>query len=356
MIIEQIESEIPREILAPRLDLVYEHSARALSNSIDHNSLFLMPVWRTIGKSRWVVQSRTLPKTVSIVTAAVVLLVASLVIPANFDMKAKGTLLPVQKQDVFAPLSGGEIFQVLHDNGEMVQAGAPLLILRNSQLEIKKGEIEGQFKAAQQSLFAVVQQLTSPSDKMSEVDRVRLDAEEAMLRPQIDSLEKQLEEINKQVEALTVRSPLSGRIITWDAKKQLQNRPVEAGQVLLTVAAADTDYEVELLMPERRIGHLHRARDRAKANDPAADLTVHFITMIDPGVSHSGHILHVNPTAEPHEEHGNVVRIRVQPDSQLTNPRPGATVTANVHCGRAPWLWSKLHEAWEWLEASPVLF
>ena len=30
LIIEQIESEIPREILAPRLDLVYEHSARAI--------------------------------------------------------------------------------------------------------------------------------------------------------------------------------------------------------------------------------------------------------------------------------------------------------------------------------------
>ena len=58
LIIEQIESEIPREILAPRLDLVYEHSARALSNALDHNSLFLMPVWRTIGKSRWLVQAR----------------------------------------------------------------------------------------------------------------------------------------------------------------------------------------------------------------------------------------------------------------------------------------------------------
>ena len=28
LIIEQIESDIPRDILAPRLDLVYEHSAR----------------------------------------------------------------------------------------------------------------------------------------------------------------------------------------------------------------------------------------------------------------------------------------------------------------------------------------
>jgi hypothetical protein len=49
------------------------------------------------------------------------------------------------------------------------------------------------------------------------------------------------------------------------------------------------------------------------------------------------------------------VRIRVQPAKEITNVRPAAAVTANVHCGRAPFLWAKLHEAYEWLEAN-VLF
>ena len=124
----------------------------------------------------------------------------------------------------------------------------------------------------------------------------------------------------------------------------------------MTIAAAGTDYEVELYMPERRIGHLHRARDAVKAKAETDDLKVDFISMTDPGVSHTGRVIQVNPTAEPDEEHGNMVRIRVQPDGELVNPRPGATVTANVHCGRAPWLWAKLHEAWEWLEASPVVW
>jgi hypothetical protein len=191
---------------------------------------------------------------------------------------------------------------------------------------------------------------------MTEVERHRLEGDEARLRKQVESYSKQLDLVNERVERLTVRSPISGRIITWDAKRQLQNRPVETGQVLMTVAAADTDYEVELYMPERRIGHLHRARDQVKKADPSQDLNVDFISMTDPGVSHSGKILHVNPTAEPHEEHGNMVRVRVQPNDELKNPRPGATVTANVHCGRAPWLWCKLHEAWEVFESSPLWF
>jgi hypothetical protein len=52
-----------------------------------------------------------------------------------------------------------------------------------------------------------------------------------------------------------------------------------------------------------------------------------------------------------------MVRIKVMPDpaNPVNNPRPGTTVTADVHCGKAPFIYSMLHEAWEWLEAN-VLF
>jgi len=237
-----------------------------------------------------------------------------------------------------------------------VNAGDVIARMRNPELEIKKREIEGQYNASNENLYAVIQQLTNPSPGMTPQERSRLEAEEAKLLPQVKSYSDQLSLVNERVEKLAIKSPLSGQVITWDVKKQLQNRPVETGQVLLTIAAADTDYEVELKMPERRIGHLHRARDLVKKKDPGEDLGVAFVSMYDPHVVHTGHVIRVNPTAEPDEEHGNMVRIRVQPDEKLLNPRPGASVTANVHCGRAPWLWAKLHEAWEWLQTSPVFF
>jgi multidrug efflux pump subunit AcrA (membrane-fusion protein) len=351
LVIEQIESDIPRDILAPRLDLVYEHSARALSNAIDHNSLFLMPVWRAIGKSRVVVEARLLPRTVLITSSIVILLLAGLIVPGNFDMNAKGTLQPRKKQEIFAP-GPGEVLEVNVDSGSHVKKGDVVIRMRNPDLEIKKREIEGQYQAAQENLFAVVQQLTSPQPNLSAQDRVRLEADEAKLRPQVEFGRKQLDLINERLEKLAVKSPIDGQVITWDVKKQLQNRPVETGQSLLTIAAEGTDYELELFMPERRIGHLHRARDLVRAKDANDDLKVDFISMTDPGVSYAGRVIQVNPTAEPHEEHGNMVRIRVQPNQEIVGPRPGATVTARVHCGRAPWLWAKLHEAYEWAEAA----
>jgi multidrug efflux pump subunit AcrA (membrane-fusion protein) len=283
------------------------------------------------------------------------LLVAGIAIPASFDMRAKGILTPTKKQDVHAP-TPGEIHQILVDSGDMVQEGQTILVMKNPELEIKKSEIEGQLKTAQESLFTVMQQLQNPSNRLTPQDQARLEADVAKLLPQVESLKEQSQLVNERLDKLTVKSPMTGRIITWDVKRTLQNRPVETGQVLMTIAAADTDYEVELYMPERRIGHVHRWRDKIKNKDPSAELTADFISMTDPGVTHTGRVAHINPTAEPHDEQGNIVRIRVQPDETLKNARPGATVTANVHCGRAPWLWAKLHEAWEWLETSPFMF
>jgi multidrug efflux pump subunit AcrA (membrane-fusion protein) len=323
---------------------------------LDHNSLFLMPVWRTIGRSKWLVQGRQLPKTLWIGGAVLALLIAGIVIPSDFDMRAKGTLQPVVRQDIFAATSG-DVIAVLKDSGDTVQAGETLIQLRNPELQIKLKEVEGQLNSTLENYRGLAQQLIS-SHRLTEAERLKLEVDAATLKIRLDSLKETSELLKKRHDQLTIKSPIAGRVITWDAKKLLQNRPVETGQVLMTVAAEDTDFDVELYMPERRMDHLRRARQRwkeANADDPHADLGVDFILMTDPGKNHAGKIAHVNPTAESFEDQGNIVRIRVKPDEPLTSPRPGATVTADVHCGRAPILWCYLHEAWEWVEAN-VLF
>ena len=95
LIVEQIETDLPREILEPRIDLVYEHSARALSNALDYHSVFLMPVWQPIGKSTVLVKGRNLPKTLTIGGLILAALLALFLIRTDFDLKADGTLQPV---------------------------------------------------------------------------------------------------------------------------------------------------------------------------------------------------------------------------------------------------------------------
>ena len=351
LIIEQIESDIPREVLDPRLDLVYEHSSRALANAIDHNSLFLMPLWRTIGKSKVMVEARNLPKTLTIGGGILLVLLALALVPWDFDMRSKGTVQPIDKKDVFV-VEPGHVIDVLVDNGDEVQAGQELVRLRSDELPLKISQTQGELDARLEELSAIRQRRTDTSRQYTESERSRDQADYARAEVQVANLRTQLKLLEERQENLIVRSPISGRVITWAAKRTLQNRPVETGQVLMSVAAADTDYELELYMPERRVRHLIEHRNSIKQDNPNADLHVDYILMTDPGTYHKGTVTEIHPAAEAHEEHGSMVRIKVSTDDEVENLRPGASVTADVHCGKTVLGWAFLHEAWEWLQAN----
>ena len=100
----------------------------------------------------------------------------------------------------------------------------------------------------------------------------------------------------------------------------------------MTIVEPDSDWELELLMPENRMGFINAARK--KYGD---DLYVEYITKTAPGVTLVGKIKEIGHTAEVRGESGNTVLVRVAIDkSDLTSePRPGATVTAKVRVGRA---------------------
>ncbi len=77
IIVEQIQDSQPKQGLQQRVEVVSEHSAIALSNALEHRGLFLMPVWEQLGKAKWVVEARTLPKTIAVGVAVLVALLAA---------------------------------------------------------------------------------------------------------------------------------------------------------------------------------------------------------------------------------------------------------------------------------------
>ena len=106
LIVEQIDNARLGEGMLRRVDVVTHHSASAMANALEHQNLFLMPLWRAIGNSTWVVKGRTLPKTLSIALAVLLAIVALFVIPYDLDLKGNGTLEPRLKHDVFAAIDG----------------------------------------------------------------------------------------------------------------------------------------------------------------------------------------------------------------------------------------------------------
>ncbi len=355
LIVEQIEDSQPKQGLQQRVDVVSEHSAIALANALEHRSLFLQPLWAQLGKTRWVVQARTLPKTIAVCVALLLATAILFLWPAPFNLEGKGTLQPVIKSDVFAPLDG-VVMDVLVKHGQSVHKGDLLAQLRNTDLEVNFEDIAGQLASTQEQLSSVTSALLDER-KLPIEEKNRLTTQKMQLKKTKDSLLKQLQLLQQKREQLKVHSPIDGQIVTWDVYNLLIHRPVRQGNVLMSIADPDGAWELELRMPEERIGHIAKAREAIKREDVEKDLDVTYILATDPGVDHEGKVAEIRNAAEVQQsEEGNTVLVRVAIDSNdFEERRPGATVTAKVHCGWAPIGYTWFHELIAWVQTK-VLF
>ena len=332
LIIEQIEDNRVAPSLSQRVDVVCRHSSTALANAMEHQNLFLMPVWRAIGKSRFLVRARTLPKTISISLAVLIAIVLMIVLPWSFELHSKGTLEPIDRRDIFAGVDGVvcEIPKEI-EQGAVVRKGDLLIRLRNTDLEVNQADIEGQKITAREHVNAI-QHLLQVANRSE--DKSRLYGELAEAKQKLQSLESQTELFKIKMAELEVRSPIDGQVVTWDLHNRLMLRPVQKGQLLLRVANPGGDWHLELHMAEDRMGHIARAE--LLANVKEKKLPVTYILATEPGSPHQGEVVEIQRSAEVRGEEGNTVLIKVsmnKGDVAEADLLPGASVSAKVYCG-----------------------
>lgn len=343
LIVEQIEDARPREGMVQRVNVVCEHSSLAMANALEHNNLFLMPLWRTIGKAKWIVSARTLPKTISISVAVLVVLIGLCVWPIDFSITSDGKLQPVDRRDVFAAVEG-TVDRILVKHGEKVKRGQLLLEMKSTDLEVAlkdvKGKLEQSLEALRASSYAGSSHGGGRGDDPDAARKAR--SEVAFHRAEVENYEEQLQLLREKREKLKVTSPIDGVITTWDFDRELLSRPVKPGDALLTIARELGDWELELDMPEDRMGHITLAQ---KDRGMALPVTYHLAT--EPGSNYEGEIIDVHESAEVHGEDGSVVLVKVKIDKQQHADllRPGANVKARVYCGRSSVGYWLFHDA-----------
>jgi multidrug efflux pump subunit AcrA (membrane-fusion protein) len=346
LIVEQIESNIPRATIAPRVDLVYEHSSRALANATSHERLFLMPVWRAIGNATWVLRARTLPKTLFVSALVLVLLAVLIFVPKDFNVEGEGELLPVDRQDVFCDVPG-VVEAVLVKHGQQVDVGQELLRLRNTDLEVQLQDIFGKLQTTDEALKAASQARQIAREKGDAVEMNRLAGQILQYNQQLESYTAQYDLLSKRRERLVVRSPMKGEITTWQPKELLLNRPVTEGQVLLTVADPESQWKLEVFMKENRMGHIMQAHRAAQEKGEPLEVT--YILATNPDNRRAGVVKEIHHVAHMREQE-HVVRIDVDLKEPVEDKfrRSGAEVRADIHAGRKPIGYVFFHEAWEW--------
>jgi len=330
LIVEQIESTKVAAKMRQRVEVVAQHSSVAMANAVEHQSLFLMPLWRALGKSRWLVRARTLPKTVSIGAAVLVGLLCLIFVPADFKLYAKGTLEPVERRDVFAQASGN-VEEVYVKHNEHVVAGQLLARLRNTELGVQMEKVRGERDATRASLMKIQREMVE-GKRLTIQERNELSGLRLEQQRRLEALQAQLALYELKQKDLEVRSPMEGTVVTWDLYNKLIHRPVQQGQVLMRIADPRGDWQLELHMPEDRMGYLARYQQ-----EMGEALYVRYVLATDPGTEHEGWIREVSLSAEVHGDEGVSVPIKVAIDKHDLKPehiRPGATVSAKVYCGR----------------------
>ncbi len=332
------DSAVPNE-LRRRTDQLARHAGIALSNAVAHRRASAWPLARAMTSLKTVVGRNALTKMLVAAGAVLALIIALVFVPATLQVSAPATLRPCEWRNVFARIDG-TVEEVAVQHGQMVHEGQVLARLRSAELEMEIAALTGQKQTVSEQIRAVQRTLLKHGRIPSE-QRSRLTAELEQLEQRLIGVESQLVLQRHRREALVVRSPMSGQIVTWDVENALATRPVNRGQILMTVVDPTKDWELDLRVDERDAGHVVTAAgcDGATTGENqlskvADKLPVAFSLRTYPGQEFTGRIVQVDRTSREDESQQNFVVARARIDaSQLPELRSGSTAQARIDCG-----------------------
>ena len=235
-----------------------------------------------------------------------------------------------KRSHVFAPVEG-IVDDVLVVNGQKVQQGQALLLLRSPALELEQKAIEGNLATARTRL-AALQALRSRGDSSTSTREASSSASEQVLKAEIKGLEQQSELLMRQIATLEVKSPIDGNVERWDLGQSLVARPVTHGQYLVDVISSTEGWRLELDLPDAEVNYLLQQHRQ----EPCA---VSFRVRSDPTRVHRGTVSEISEVAHVDARGRSLIRATVELDesslSGVTQSfRSGADVLAQVHCGQ----------------------
>lgn len=329
-----------------------EEAAVAIHNARTHSEIFMLPLWRSLGRGlgKHPILKLAAAATVAAISAGILYFVQ-----ADYQVHASGTLRPLHNQRLFAA-SDGIVSDIFVAHGQNVARGDELLQLTNAELDQRTDKLLGEVQVAQQQLAALAtMRLRSglPGNAATSDQRpnASIAAEQRQLEAQIANLSEQHEILKQQIERLTVVAPIAGQIVTWDVERQLRSRPVNRGELLVTLEDTTGPWKLELNLPESQVQALLDAH-----NNNGQPLPVRFVLGTNPDQYHEATLSSVANRAQRNENGELFVRLEASvPDDLALERRVGADVRAKIPCGRYSLGYVLFHDAVDFVRTR-VLF
>jgi|688.fasta_scaffold26645_3 hypothetical protein len=322
-------------------------AATALANALQVDRLPLRRTLAAIGQWTNPLFAERLTRTTLGIFSSLALMAVLWLLPWPFALGAKGKLWPIERQEVYAAVNGTLVEVIEADSPDsLVPAGAVLAQMSNHELQLQLERLTGELAKTEVQISNLNHQQLEKSRgnnrEQERRDRFYLETELAKATALRESIREELEIAQMQAAALTIRSPISGHLIDWQIRRQLLGRPVSRGDRLMSVVPPDSEFEVELFLPEKRVGHF-----LAASSQNPEPLNVRLTLASQPELPLTGRIEEVDQVLAPHDGEGNSLRLLVRFDNSasVTAPlRSGTRVTARIECGSQPLGYVLFHE------------
>lgn len=352
IVIEQLKDSIVTPSLENRANMVALHAQSAIANAREHRQIFLLPLWKTLGKAAGLFQGTRLLKTLLVLTVVAAVVMTLAMFPYSFGLGAKGSLIPEQRHHVFAKTEGTIVGLDVSDNGDtMVDQGQVLAWMENSELDLSISNLAGKIAKAREEVISANLQIQNSNgrESLSLFERIELENRARQASQLVISLENEKSIREKERQELQVLAPAAGRVIDWNLNQKLMHRPIEKGQKLMTVIDPKTRWLLELEMPERRLHHLFRTM----SDNPHP--MVHFGLLSRPGLEFEGRVIRVDQKLEVYSDEGNTALVLVEFDNSQLDPellRSETRVNAQVLCGNESLGYVIFHELIETVQST----
>lgn len=329
LIVEQATETRPKPAVVDRTELVTDHIESALHNSERYESIFLLPLWRGLGRTvRWF-RGRRLWITAAVLAGLTAVSLILALVPWDYRVEADGQAMPRVQHQVFAPLDG-EVREIAVESGQRVREGDILVILENDDLDAERIALASELQE-KQKLVASLERHQAEVERQRDTEAItRARAELTKAEIEMESARARLEKIDSRLQKLIVRAPSDGVVATFQVQQLLQNRPVSRGDQLLEVMEPDGPWRLELEIPEYRMGHIAKAL--AKSDN--GRLPVEYVLATAVETSYFGELTEIATRADQSAEEGTIVEGYADIDhGELPQANIGARVTAKIDCG-----------------------
>jgi len=219
-----------------------------------------------------------------------------------------------------------------------VTKGQLLLVLENDELEEEIDKSQAEIDTLKEKLLAIDRQQQAAGNDVRHEHQLEIDEIENKARLRV-AIERRNMLLARKKDKLSIVAPADGIIPDFKRMEILRGRPVKQGDHLFDVMNDNGPWHMELLVEEKRMGHINRAREEMLESSQTDQLNGQFTIVSQPESKFDCRLTAIASRSTIDQELGTAYELiaeagKVGEDVTLPTQQIGTEVTARFDCGK----------------------